>query len=343
MRAAPPNAPGLLARSCPHRGAAVALVLITLFPCAVQCQITPNQASAIRAGIENRVEALTILGGDFGLSDGLFRSRASLSPVQARADVKSNLTKAGGDGEIGDPRPLSSFDIGWQPRLQGNMGYLESTYYQRSGLLASDSSKYTTYAIEFGGGARFWLSDHFSLAPTLMGLYGHTSNDYTVRSAFMTANQALANRLGLIDWSVDTWTLRPALNFQYVIRLDRNIITLSSDPAYFYTKDFSRSNSHVHIDGSSGSMANKIDVDVPLGIELYGHELRSGGYLSRTELFGDLRSGLEVHHLNEIHGRLVLDFLNQYWKFQWIGVGASYLWGPNIKGWTVGADVAFRF
>jgi hypothetical protein len=342
MRIAPPNAPDLLARSC-HRGAAVAWVLITLFPCAARCQITPNQANAIRAGIENRVEALTILGGDFGLSDGRFRSRASLSPVQSSADVVSNLTKAGGDGEIGDPQPLSSLDIGWQPRLQGNnMGYLESTY-PGSGLRASDSSEYTTYAIEFGGGARFWLSDEFSLAPTLMGLYGHTSNDYAVHSAFMRANQALATRLGLIDWSVDTWTLRPALNLQYVIRWDRNIITLSSDPTYFYTEDFNRSNPNVHIDGSSGSLANKIDVDVPLGIELYGHELRSGGYLSRTELFGDLRSGLDVHHLNEIHGRLVLDFLNQYWKFQWIGVGASYLWGPNITGWTVGADVAFRF
>lgn len=176
-----------------------------------------------------------------------------------------------------------------------------------------------------------------------MGMYGHTSNSYTAHSAFIRANQALATRLGLIDWSVDTWTLRPALNLQYVIRLDRSIITLSSDPTYFYTEDFNRSNPNVQIDGSSGSMANKIDVDVPLGIELYGHELRSGGYLSRTELFGDLRSGLDVHHLNEIHGRLVLDFLNQYWKFQWIGVGASYLWGPNITGWTVGADVAFRF
>jgi hypothetical protein len=65
--------------------------------------------------------------------------------------------------------------------------------------------------------------------------------------------------------------------------------------------------------------------------------------LSRTDLFGDLSSGLGVHHMNEIHGRVVLDFLNQYWKFQWIGVGASYLWGANITGWTVGADIAFRF
>jgi hypothetical protein len=343
MRIGPLNARAFLARWRPHRGSAAALALIALFPCAARCQITPNQANEIRTGLENRVEALTILGGDFGLSDGSFRSRSKLQPGQASENVVSNVTKAGGDGDIGDPRPLGHLNIGWQPRLQGNMGYLESTNLPRSGPRVSDSSEYTTWAIEFGGGARFWFSDHFSLAPTLMGLYGHTSSNYTARSAFMKANQALATQLGLINWSVDTWTLRPAINIQYVVPLYRSIITLSSDPTYFYTEDFNSSNRNVQIDGSSGSVANKIDVDVPLGVELYGHELRSGGYLSRTDLFGDLSSGLGVHHMNEIHGRVVLDFLNQYWKFQWIGVGASYLWGPNITGWTVGADIAFRF
>jgi hypothetical protein len=55
------------------------------------------------------------------------------------------VTKAGGDGDIGDPRPLGDLHIGWQPRLQGNFGYLESTNLPRAGLLASDSSEYTTY------------------------------------------------------------------------------------------------------------------------------------------------------------------------------------------------------
>jgi hypothetical protein len=341
--AGPLNARDFLARSCPHRGAAAALVLVALLPCAARCQITPHQANEIRAGIEDRVEALTILGGDFGLADGSFTTRAKLRPGNASANVESHVTKAGGDGEIGDPRPLGHLNIGWQPRLQGNMGYLESTNLPRSGLRASDSSELATYAIEFGGGARFWISDHFSLAPSLMGMYGRTTNNYTARSAFMRANLALATRLGLINWSIDTWTLRPALNVQYVITWDRSIITLSSDQTYFHTEGFNSSNPNVQINGNSGSVANKIDVDVPLRIEFAGHELRSGGYLSRTDLLGGLRSGLGVEHMNEIHGRLVLDFLSQLWKFQWIGVGASYIWGPNITGWTAGAEVAVRF
>jgi hypothetical protein len=47
--------------------------------------------------------------------------------------------------------------------------------------------------------------------------------------------------------------------------------------------------------------------------------------------------------LNEVHGGLVLDFLNQPWQAQWIGIGGSYFWGSNSNGWSVGGDVAFRF
>jgi len=330
-----------LAPSCPLTAIAIVALVVSLLPVTGWCQIAPDQANEIRAGIENRIEALTILGGDFGLAGGSFRSSSRLQPGLT-TQVQSDISKGGGAGDVGDPRPLGDLDIGWQPRLQGNMGYLESTN-RPLGVLAGDSSEVATYAIEFGGGARFWVSDRFSLAPTLMGLYGHTSNEYTARSSFMIANLTRATQLGLVDWSIDTWTLRPALDLQYVINWGRSIITLSSDPTYFHTEGFSSSNSNVRINGDSGSIANKIDADVPLYIEIYGHELRSGGYLSRTELFGDLRSGLGVQHMNEIHGRLVLDFLNQFWKVQWIGVGASYVWGTNITGWTAGADVAFRF
>lgn len=50
-----------------------------------------------------------------------------------------------------------------------------------------------------------------------------------------------------------------------------------------------------------------------------------------------------MQHLYEIHGRLVLDFLDRLWKVNWLGIGASYAWGPNITGWTAGADVKFKF
>jgi hypothetical protein len=308
-------------------------LLMGLLPHAAQCQTTTAPTDATRALIGNRVEALTILGGDFGISGGDY----------GFPNVAMDVSKFGGSGDVGDPQKLGDLDIGWQPRLQGSMGYVDAKAHVNSGPLKGGTSELRTFAIQFGIGARFWLTNHLSLAPTLTGMYGRTSNEYTPTSGVSQADVAQAIRSGLIGWNEATWTLRPALNIQYVFTWDRTIFTLSSDPTLFHTESFSSSSASNFVNGNSGSLADTVDVDIPLGMQLYGHELRTGGYFSRTELFGDLEDGLGTQHLYEAHGRLVLDFLNQFWKVQWIGVGGSYLWGSNFTGWTIGADVAFRF
>jgi hypothetical protein len=89
--------------------------------------------------------------------------------------------------------------------------------------------------------------------------------------------------------------------------------------------------------------ANKIDVDYPLGVELWGHELRTGGYFSRTDLFGGLESGMNTDAYYDAHLRLTLDFLGELWKVKWLGIGVSHLWGGDFTGWSYGVDAAFRF
>jgi hypothetical protein len=326
----------------PVAAAALGVALAGLFPVRGTCQITPAQASQLRNAVGDRVEALTILGGDYGIAAASFRSTAKFSFGES-TDATVTVTKLGGAGEIGDPQPLGSLAIGWQPRIQGNMGWLDGTQRLHSDLVEGDITELKTYGIEFGGGARFWVNDRLSFAPTLMGLYGHTSESYTANSAFMRANLEAAKQLGFVDWNVDTWTLITGVDFQYRITWDRTIVTLSSLPVYYHTETFNSSTVQLNVQGDSSTWANMIDVDVPLGVELYGHELRSGGYYRWTGFYGDLRDGLHESNLNEIHARVVLDFLNQLWKVQWIGIGASYLWGPNITGWSAGLDVVFRF
>jgi len=315
--------------------AGIATSLLPVMP--VQAQLTPTEINDLRNTIGNRIETMTILGGDYGVGGGSYSSSAKGD------NANINTTKFGGSGEVGAPQPLGDLDIGWQPRVQGSMGYLTANNKFQSGLLDDDTSKYKTFAIQFGGGARFWLNDHFSIAPTVMGMYGHTENNFTAGNTFSQDNLTEAKQLGLIDWSVDTWTIRPSLNLQYQYTWHRVIFTLSSEPTYFYTKSFDSSSANLNVEGNAEAWDNKLDVDAPLGVELFGHELRTGGYFSRTDLYGDLEDGLATSYVYEAHGRLVLDFLNQLWKVQWIGLGGSYLWGNDFHGWSVGADVTFRF
>jgi hypothetical protein len=223
------------------------------------------------------------------------------------------------------------------------MGWLDATQHLHGSLLEGDSTRVKVYGIEFGGGARFWVNDRLSFAPTVMGLYGHMSETYTANSTFMRENLARASQLGLVDWTVDTWTFITGVDAQYVYLWDRTIITLSSNPVYYHTESFKTSNADLNVNGDSGTWANIIDVDIPVGVQLFGHEVRTGGYYRWTGLSGALSRGLNESSLNEIHGRVVLDFLNQLGKVQWIGIGGSYVWGSQVTGWTVGADITFRF
>jgi hypothetical protein len=309
-----------------------------LLPLSAQGQITPAQAGLLKTGISDRIEALTILGGDYLLGGGHFQSTGHVP-----SDLDIGISKFGGSGEFGDLQQLGDLDIAWRPRLQGNMGTVDFKNQFTAPLLHGDLSETKSFGVQFGGGARFWMTDNFSVAPTFMGMYGHTTNDYTAKSAFMTANLSKAAQAGLIDWSADTWTVRPALNVQYVYTWGRTLLTLSSDPTYMHTESFRSSNSNLDVGGDSETWDNKIDVDVPLGKMLFGHELRTGGYFERNELYGDVKKGLNTGYINEIHGRLVLDYLNQLWLTQWIGLGGSYYWGSNFTGWSAGVDFMLVF
>jgi len=301
-------------------------------------QLTQDQINEFKNVVGSRIEAATILGGDYGVSGGAYNN-----VNDNNKNVNINISKFGGMGVVGAPQQLGTLDIGWQPQVQGSMGYLTAKNNFQSGDLNGDTSEYKTFAIQFGGGARFWFNNNFSIAPTFMGMYGHTEQSYTANSTFAKNNQAQAQQLGLIDWNANTWTIRPSLNLQYQYTLHRTIFTLSSEPTYFHTESFSSSSANVSVNGDSWVWENKFDVDIPLGVELWGHELRSGGFFSRQELYDGIQQGLQSDYINEAHGRIVLDFLDQLWKVQWIGVGVSYMWGSSFNGWSYGADVTFRF
>jgi hypothetical protein len=206
----------------------------------------------------------------------------------------------------------------------------------------TDVTRMNTYAIQFGGGARFWFGDHLSVAPTLMGMYANSKNSYTANNPFTVGNWIALQEAGYINWHANTWSVIPAADAQYVLTLGRTIFRVNSAFTFYHTESF-ESSPTIDINGDSETWKNKLDVDIPLGRELWGHELRTRGFFSRTEFYDGIQSGLNADHQYELHGRLVLDFLGELWKVQWIGIGASYLWSNSYNGVAFGADIAFRF
>jgi hypothetical protein len=146
-----------------------------------------------------------------------------------------------------------------------------------------------------------------------------------------------------VDWTLNTWSFAPGVELDYEWYWHRANFVASSRYNFFHTESFSASTVHISFSGDSQTWENKLDVDVPLGWHVLGRELHTGGFFSRTDLYGNIAQGLRENHLYTANGRLVLDFVGKIWKLRWLGLGASWFYGDHFNGWSTGLDIRFQF
>jgi hypothetical protein len=222
------------------------------------------------------------------------------------------------------------------------LGFISADNRFESGFLDGNEMQFDTVAVQAGGGARFYFTDHLSLTPTLSGIYGHTENEFVPHNAIGQAVKPAASGL-YVDWDIDTWSVVPGTEFKYDWTWKRTAFEFGSRYNFFHTESFNSSSPLVQVRGDSHTWENKLDVDVPLGLKVFGRELRTGGFVSRTELFGGIAEGLNANHLYTFNGRVVVDLLGAVWKVRWLGVGGSYFLSDHFSGWSAGLDIRFQF
>jgi hypothetical protein len=300
-----------------------------------QPAVPPAAVNQFEHTIGNRVEAVTILGGDYAAAGGIYTFRGG-----NLADL--SISKVGGHGAVAAPRPLGVGDIQWAPLLQANAGHINAENEFATGYLAGNRTVYDVLAAQLGAGARFYFTDHFSLAPAFSGIYGHTENEFKPRNAVGDAIKQAAKGT-FVDWKVDTWSISPEVTGRYEWNWGRTTLEFDSRYNFYHTESFNSSSPVVGVAGDSSTWENKLDVDAPLGGKLFGRELHAGGFFSRTELFGNIAQGLNADHVYTLNGRLVLDLFGVAWKVRWLGAGVSYLWSDHFSGWSAGLDLRLQF
>jgi hypothetical protein len=297
--------------------------------------VPPAAIEQLQNAIGDRVELGTILGGDYAAAGGIYSIRGGQV-----ADL--NLTKIGGGGVVAARKPLGIGELQWAPVLEGNLGRLQAENRFESGYLKGNRSTYNTGAIQGGGGARFYLTDRLSTSPTISGLYGHTENEFTAGNAVGDLIKQVGSG-SYVDWQVDTWTVAPGLDLRYDWVWGRTVFQFRSSYEFFHTESFKSSSPTVGVNGDSQTWENKVDVDVPLGWTALGGEFHTGGFFSRTQLYGGAARGLGTSGFFTTNGRFVWDPKGKLWKLHWVGLGGSYFWDESFQGWSAGLDLAFSF
>lgn len=315
------------------------LILIFLISAPLSLYALPDPSPEIidqlEQATEQRIEAVTILGGDNGAVGGFYEFKTN-------DNIDLRITKLGGCGTVAHPRALGSGSIKWAPILKGNLGYMTANYNYKSGYLEGNSNYYDNYFAELGAGARFYFTEHLSTAPVISFIYGHTDNKFKPGNSLGDEFKAVFSGT-LVDWEMDTWTLVPSLDIKYTFNLKRTSFEFYSRYNFFHTEDFRSSSPDLKVNGNSQTWENKLDVDMPIGIKLMNRELHTGGFVAATGLFGDASDGFHENLIYTVNGRIVLDMLGKLWKTRWVGIGASYFWGEYFSGWAAGADLKLQF
>jgi hypothetical protein len=296
-------------------------------------QVPPQAVAQIESVISARVEAGTVLGGDESAAGGIYTFRGG-------SVAELGVSKIGGGGEVAAPLPLGGLQ--WAPILLGNVGNMNAENRFTSGYLDGNGLNFDTIGVQGGGGARVYLTDQFAAAATCSGIYGHTENDFISRNAIGDAVGAVLDGT-LVNWEADTWSVVPSGELRYELLWGRTTFSLSTRYTFYHTESFNASSPLVNVQGNSHAWDTRLDVDVPLGLEVWGRELHTGGFLSRAQLYGGLADGLRSSHVQTANTRLVADLLGRAWVIKWVGVGASYYWGENFDGWSAGLDLQLQF
>ena len=300
----------------------------------VMAQLTPEQADLIRTRVSNRAEAALILSGSDTIGGGNF----TISPERGD-DLEFSLTKFGGNGTLGDPRPLGNSGMTWSPFVKGVIGQMSGDNRITFGTLNGNAIEESTLAVQLGGGAVFNINDRLSITPSIGVIYGHYETKFD-------ANNAAGNAVNrLLEISLDSIGSTPGLAIAYKIPISSLTLTLSSAYTLYATSDISDEGDSrgIKANGTTHVWENKIDVDVPLDWEVWNSRLHTGGFISHTALFGDITDSMNTDNFFTIHPRLVADVWGKMWKVSTIGIGASFYAGDNLTGWDIGIDVNFKF
>ena len=288
--------------------------------------------------VGSRVETFAVLDTQSGASGGTYTSKLN--------DTDLAITRVTGRGDVAEKRPLGDSGILWSPVLEGGVGYGTFENNFGTGALVGNQSTVDSLAVFLGGGVRFTVWEHLSLAPTFGVIYAHTENDFDARN---DAGRELLRLAGsdavndLVNWSADTFTLVPGIELRYRRLFGTIQLTLTSRFKYFHTEPIERSTSALSFESTSQWWFNEVDVEWRMPLYLWGRQLRTGGYFARSELFGGLEDSFGTSYFYQSGGRLVMDVQGLLWKLEYVGIGAGYFWSDQFSGWTIGAEISFAF
>ncbi len=302
-----------------------AIAALGLFAGVPSAQISD---STITRAIAVTVDGFVVLADGPGFQSGRYRF-----PHSMRIDV-TRLP-------LGWTPPRATQDDGaWQTRVrpyfEGRFGYVvarERGAVQVTGTPLELETK--TYGGTVGGGAHIDFARRWTLSLGASIGYAHVENDLDTAANVAAVLEPFRGRL--FDWTLETASVLPSARLRhYFPNIGAFETTLALSATYVGTWVIDEHDDLEHFHTDTGVFSLRAVTEGPIGVSVFGNELRIRPSIERVQVTGDFERGLDVNGwfgfgldlFARTEGRI--PFLSA------IGIGGTYEIGDNLEGWSIG-------
>lgn len=263
------------------------------------------------------------------------------------------LSAASYDVGHGDPR--TSIDVTrlpWQGKLatlapgvdvswRVAASYLrikDSLHFELASLPAGVDTRWTAYGASAGLVASIALAPGWSVEPGLDVAVTRLENSASYSGAAEPLRPVLDNRL--FNWTTDAWLATPGVALQWQEASPERRMRVRGSLAWSWISSFSESSDVLAFREQAGVYAVRGEYAAPTGLSFMQRPLDWVAVAGYSGFFGANRDALGFSAVAEVGLGL---------EAPWIAgkpdnnvrISGSYLFGPSVRGWTVGVGLAF--
>jgi hypothetical protein len=200
-------------------------------------------------------------------------------------------------------------------------------------------AKWTAVSGSAGLLARIRLGNGFTLEPSLdMGL-ARIENGASYKGAAI-ARQPLLDGL-VFNWHTNAWLVTPSIGLEYATTFGAAKVTARANVGRSWITSFGESDAAQSFKEAANAHAIRAEYSRPTGLSVAARPLDWVVYGGYAGFFGANRDALGFSSVTEIGTGLELPTSRDRPLSERVRLSAGLLFGPEVRGWTVGASIRF--
>lgn len=203
----------------------------------------------------------------------------------------------------------------------------------------SIGSRWSAYSAGGGLVLKYRLPGGFTLEPALDVALGRLENDASYAGS-ATALQPLLRGL-LFDWSAGTWLVTPSVALAWNGAAGDGNVAVRAHVARSWIGSFDETDAIQHFHDTANAWSLRAEYAAPSPWRAFERPVGWVAFAGCAGFFGANRKALGFDTAAEVGTGLELPLAAGMPRGDRLRLAASYLAGPDVRGWTIGVGLAY--